>query len=218
MLATALMLLAMRERSFLVATTLTKTEPVQIVALGVLFLDTQPTPALFAAALLATLGVLVVALPGAGALAKGGSSKRAIFYGLASASAFGASTLGFRAGMLAIETPAFVMAAAEATALGLSLQTLCILVWLGAFDRAGLAAIAREWRGSLTAGFTGAAATILWFFALALESAARVRTLGLVEVIFANLVSRRMFAKGATLREWLGVAMIAAGVALALNG
>jgi len=78
------------------------------------------------------------------------------------------------------------VAAAQELALALSLQTLAILTWLALADRVGLLAIIREWRSSLSAGFTGACATLFWFSAFALETAARVRTLGPVEVIFAG--------------------------------
>jgi len=92
------------------------------------------------------------------------------------------------------------------------------LCWLAFADRAGFAAIAREWRSSLSAGFLGAFATQFWFLALALESAARVRTLGLAEVIFAQLITHRFFAQRTSGREALGILLILAGVALALNG
>ncbi|MGA8169704.1 MAG: EamA family transporter, partial [Methylocystis sp.] len=97
------------------------------------------------------------------------------------------------------------------------LQTVVILSWLAIADRAGLAAIAGEWRSSLSAGFLGAFATQFWFLAFALESAARVRTLGLAEVIFAQLITHRFFAQKTSAREALGILLILAGVALSLN-
>lgn len=55
-------------------------------------------------------------------------------------------------------------------------------------------------------------------FAFAIETVARVRTLGLVEVVFAQIITRRIFRQTTTAIEWLGMAMIVAGVAIALNG
>ena len=219
-LATALMLLAMRDNSFVVATALTKTEAIQIVAFGMVFMGDSATPALLFAVTLATLGVFVLAFPRASIFVRGDarSNWRAAGYGLASAAAFGLSTVAFRAGVLALGGASFVVAAAEELALALTLQTLVILCWLAFADRAGLAAITREWRSSLSAGFLGAFATQFWFLALALESAARVRTLGLAEVIFAQLITHRFFAQRTSGREALGILLILAGVALALNG
>ena len=54
------------------------------------------------------------------------------------------------------------------------------------FDRAGARAILAAWRSSLFAGFMGALASQFWFIAFALTDAARVRTLALIEVLFAQ--------------------------------
>ena len=74
----------------------------------------------------------------------------------------------------------------------------------------------REWRSSLFAGFLGALASQFWFLGFALTAAANVRTLALVEVLMAQIVSRRLFSHAATPRELLGMALIVGGVALLL--
>jgi drug/metabolite transporter (DMT)-like permease len=68
----------------------------------------------------------------------------------------------------------------------------------------------------LFAGFMGAFASQFWFLGFSLTSAANVRTLGLVEVLFAQIVSRRVFSQAATQRELAGIALIVAGVAVLL--
>ena len=50
-------------------------------------------------------------------------------------------------------------------------------------------AIVRAWRPSLFAGFMGATASQFWFLAFALATVANVRTLALVEVLFAQAIS-----------------------------
>jgi uncharacterized membrane protein len=79
-----------------------------------------------------------------------------------------------------------------------------------------LIAVMRAWRPSLFAGFMGALASELWFMAFALATAASVRTLGLVEVLFAQAVSSLIFRQPVTLREVAGVAMVVLGVVLLL--
>lgn len=212
--ATALMLVSMRERSFVIVTALTKTEAMQIVVFGLVFLGESVTPTLLLAAVAATFGVLLLSLPGAAAR---GASFRSIVYGLASAAMFGVSTIFYREGVLALSHPSLSVAAATELTLGLGLQTALILLYLIFLDRAGLAAIAAEWRASLSAGLLGAVATLFWFLAFALETAPRIRTLALVEVLLAQAASRRMFGQRITTREWLAVAMIIAGVAAVLN-
>ena len=59
----------------------------------------------------------------------------------------------------------------------------------------------------------GALAAQFWFLAFALATAASVRTLALVEVLFAQLVARYGFGQPTTAREAIG---IVCGVALLL--
>ncbi len=62
----------------------------------------------------------------------------------------------------------------------------------------------------------GAFASQFWFIGFALTSAANVRTLALVEVLFAQAVSRRLFDQSTTPREYAGMALIVIGVILLL--
>jgi uncharacterized membrane protein len=64
----------------------------------------------------------------------------------------------------------------------------------------------------------GALASELWFLAFALASAASVRTLGLVDVIFAQAVSRFVFKHQTTTREYAGIVLILAGAILLVAG
>jgi drug/metabolite transporter (DMT)-like permease len=58
--ATALMLAAMRERSFVVAIAYIKTEAVQVALFALVFLGERPTPGLLLAIALASVGVLAM--------------------------------------------------------------------------------------------------------------------------------------------------------------
>ena len=66
------------------------------------------------------------------------------------------------------------------------------------------------------AGLMGATASEFWFLAFALTSAANVRTLGLVEVLFAQGVSTILFRQTITAREALGIVCVVLGVGLLL--
>jgi uncharacterized membrane protein len=77
-----------------------------------------------------------------------------------------------------------------------------------------LTAIIHAWKPSLFAGFMGALASQFWFLAFALATAASVRTLALIEVLFAQLVARVAFSQKTTLREAIGMALVVAGVVL----
>jgi drug/metabolite transporter (DMT)-like permease len=210
--ATALMLAAMNERSFVVTTAYLKTEAIQTAMFGFVFLGDRLTPLKVAAILIATAGVVVTALRPGGA--KGFGDPKPTLYGLAAAAGFALSAVGFRGAILTVPDVSFVTAASYTLAFALAVQTLVLSLYLLARAPEALAAILRLWRPSLAAGFMGAAASQFWFLAFALTAAANVRTLALIEVVFAQIVARVSFRQPLTRRELIGTALIVAGVAL----
>jgi drug/metabolite transporter (DMT)-like permease len=214
--ATALLLAAMREKSFVLITALNKLEPVHVALFGLVLLGDRLTPLLAFAILLATVGVVVMSWPTKGVAEALGL--RPIVLGLLAGAAFGVAAVGYRGGILALGHDNFVVAASTTVFVGLVMQVIVLTAYLVAFDRPGLAAIFRAWRPSLFAGFMGASASNFWFLAFALESAAKVRTLALVEILFAGLLSRSLFKQGVASREGAGILMIVIGVVLLLNG
>lgn len=213
--ATALLLAAMRDRSFVVATAYAKTEPVQTAVFGLVFLGDAVTMPLAAAILVATVGVLLVSWPRSDAGQHFTWGPAAL--GMASGAMFAIAAIGFRGAIRAIDTPSFVMAATVALVLGLFLQTAMLTLYLLVADRKTLAAIFRAWRPSMAAGFAGAFASQMWFMAFALETAAKVRTLALIEILFAQIVSRNLFKQSLASREALGIGLIIIGVVVLLN-
>jgi drug/metabolite transporter (DMT)-like permease len=204
------MLAAMGERSFVVAIAYIKTEPVQVALFGLIFLGDHVTPSMAAAILIATAGVVVMSLKGGG----GAGGIRPTLLGLAAGGAFALSAIGYRGAILSLGDPSYVMAATYALVIGLALQSALLTLYLLARDRAVLVAIFKSWRPSLFAGFMGALASQFWFLAFALATAASVRTLALVEVLFAQAISRFAFGQPTTAREGAGIVLIVAGVLL----
>lgn len=211
-LATALMLAAMNERSFVASIAYIKTEPVQVALFGLVFLGDRLTLLMALAILIATAGVVLMSLrPGAPA----GGNRPAVL-GIGAGAMFALSAVGYRGAILSLELANYVMAATFTLALGLVLQAALLSLYLAARDPGVLRAIARAWRPSLAAGFLGALASQFWFLAFALATAASVRTLALVEVLFAQAISTFVFRQKVTPREMLGIVLVVAGVALLL--
>jgi drug/metabolite transporter (DMT)-like permease len=99
-LATALMLAAMQERSFVVTTAYIKTEPVQIALFVMIFLGEQITFSIAAAILIATSGVLALSWP-----QRSGHeifSWRPALLGITSGGFFALAAVGFRGGIVAL--------------------------------------------------------------------------------------------------------------------
>jgi drug/metabolite transporter (DMT)-like permease len=211
---TALLLAAMHARSFSVATACSKTEAVQVAIFGLVILGEHLTPARGAAVLLATAGVMLAAVrPGNPWDAV---SLKPVLFGVASGGLFALAAVGFRGGILALGSDVYYLRAATTLTWSLGIQTLLLGAWLAAFARPALVGSFVLWRQSLLAGLLGACASQFWFLAMSLTAVANVRTLGLVEVLFAQVVSRRVFGQRATLRELLGMALVVGGVALLL--
>jgi drug/metabolite transporter (DMT)-like permease len=211
-LATALMLMAMGERSFVVTIAYIKTEPVQVALFGLIFLGDRLTIGMVAAILIATSGVIVMSLKPGGVAAN--DSWRPMLLGLASGAAFALSAIGYRGGILSLELSDFVMAATFTLTAGLLMQAVLLSGYLMLRSPDVMRAIMKAWRPSLFAGFMGATASQFWFLAFALATAASVRTLALVEVLFAQAISSFLFGHRTTAREGFGIALIVIGVAL----
>ena len=211
--ATALMLVVMKSQSFAVTTAWLKTEPVIVALTAALILgDPLSLPALLAIAI-ATAGVILMSV-------KPGTQwrdTRSALTGLLAGALFGASAIGFRGGILGLETGGFLMRATSTLVLSLTIQTTTLLIWMGLFNRPALRASFAVWRSSLGAGFLGAFASQFWFIGFSLTSAANIRTLALVEVIFAQAVSVFVFHQKLVARQVLGMTVIMLGVGLLLR-
>ncbi len=208
--ATALMLMAMGQRSFVVTIAYIKTEPIQVAIFGLIFLGDAVTLPMMTAILVATAGVLIMSFKPGGMV--GGVKPTLI--GLASGGMFALSAIGYRGAILSLGLPNFVMAATFTLVVGLVMQAVVLSLYLWLRQPSAMIAILRAWQPSLFAGLMGALASQFWFLAFAIATAASVRTLALIEVLFAQIVARVMFGQRTTVREAIGMVLVVAGVAL----
>ena len=209
--ATMLMLAAMGERSFVVTIAYIKTEPIQVALFGLIFLGDKLSAGIVAAILIATTGVLVMSLK-PGGIQSGGL--RPTIQGIGAGAMFALSAIGYRGAILSLGIPDFVMAATVTLAIGLVIQAGMLSAYLLLREPKVMRDIAAAWRPSLLAGFLGALASQFWFLAFAIATAASVRTLALVEVLFAQAISRFVFGQATTRREAIGIVLVVIGVAL----
>ncbi len=223
--ATALMLVAMGERSFVVTIAYLKTEPIQVAIFGLVFLGDKVTLPMMVAILVATAGVIVMSIPlstlprlrgreGWGQVGGKSGSLRPTLIGLASGGMFALSAIGYRGAILDLRLPNYIMAATFTLVIGLAMQAVALSLYLWLRQPHVMFALVRAWKPSLFAGFMGALASQFWFLAFALATAASVRTLALVEVLFAQLVARFAFGQRTSAREAVGMVLVVAGVVL----
>jgi drug/metabolite transporter (DMT)-like permease len=210
--ATGLMLLAMNDRSFVVTTAYLKTEAIQTAIFGFVFLSDHLTWLKVVAILVATAGVIITALrPNS---EKSFAELKPTIIGLVAAAAFALSAIGFRGAIITVSGVSFVTAASYTLVFGLFVQTLVLTIYLLMRAPEVLTKILGLWKPSLFAGFMGAFASQFWFLAFALTAAANVRTLALVEVLFAQGVAYYSFKQPISPRELSGIALIVVGVGL----
>lgn len=212
---TAAMLAAMRQRSFLVAIAYTHVEPVLVALFALAFLGEAVTLLLVAAILICIAGVISLSWPSRAAADM--TSPRPALLGVASGGFFAMAAVGFRGGIVALGPADFILAATETLAVSLTIQTALLTAWIATRQPQTLANVMGAWRPSLGAGFLGAFASENWFLAFALTNPARVRTLALVEILVAALISQRLFAQTPTLRDAIGIGLTIVGVALLVN-
>ncbi len=232
-IATALLLACFSSRSFAAGTTYSKTEGIQAALFGFLVLGDRVSPGGLLGILASMLGVMLVSLaPGKKASASTvtstpiGETKRlgvvgvlmtrGAVMGLSSGALFALSAVCYRGAALELGSAHFTMQAAYTLVASLGLQCLILVSYLSVRERGELTRIATFWRRGLLAGATGAAASACWFTAFTLSSAAYVKAVGSVELIFAMLTSWLMFRETPSGYETAGALLVMLGVVLTM--
>jgi drug/metabolite transporter (DMT)-like permease len=217
--ATAFLLAAMKQRNFVIGVAYSKTDALQVAVFATLFLHELPGWVTLLAMGLATAGVVLLSWPRAATPLAGGARSwagLAAVYGLACGAGFALSAVGYRGAALQMPGIAPWLVGAWGVLWAQLLQTLVLGGWLAVRERAALRATAAAWRASVLAGGMGALASAGWFTAFAMTSAANVRTLGMVEVVFSYLVSHRLLREKLTGAERCGLLLVLVGVAALL--
>ena len=219
--ATALLLKVMTERNFTLGVAYSKSEIIQVAFFGFVFLGDRVNATVAIAIALGTAGVLMLAPADREhpwrALLTGWTSRLALF-GIASGTGFALSAVGFRGAALALHGSSYLVSAASTLLVAQFVQTMLLGGWLLLRYRDVVMRVLRAWRVSLFAGFMGAAASAGWFTAMAIEPVAHVRTLGLTELLFSYVVSRRVFREKLEHRELIGIGLLTLGLIVVALG
>jgi drug/metabolite transporter (DMT)-like permease len=120
--------------------------------------------------------------------------------------------VGFRNATVSLTDTHYLVAAAITLTIAQCLQSILLSVWLYLREPGAMRRVIGAWRTSIVAGFMGAAATAGWFTAMAIEPIAHVRTLGLIELLFSLVISRRVFQERLRKIEWVGMALLGSGL------
>lgn len=220
-LATALLVYLFSFRNFAVGTTFSKTETVQAAIFGLLILGDRLTTSALIAILISLAGVFAISSARA---AKGFSglisslTDRTALIGIASGACFGISAVSYRAASLSLGGEGFLMQAAFTLAAVTTFQTVLMAIYMRFREPGQITAVLRSWRISSLVGLTGMLASAGWFTAMTIQSAAYVRALGQVELIFTFAFSYFVFGERSNRLELVGIALVTFGILVLLVG
>jgi drug/metabolite transporter (DMT)-like permease len=204
-------------RNFAVGNTFARTETVQAALFGLVLLGDRVAPVALAGIVVSLVGlVLLSATRGFG----GGALNRAAAIGLASGASFAIAAVGYRGASLALpDAGSFLLRPACTLAFVTLVQTVLLTAWLGWQGGGGVGGVARQWRIAAPVGALGMLASLGWFAAFTLATAAQVKAVGQVELMFSWLTARFAFGERPSRRETVGMALVVAGiVAVVLTG
>ena len=95
-----------------------------------------------------------------------------------------------------------------------TLQTLIMGVFLAVREPGQLSRALGSWRSAIWVGATGMLASTAWFSAMTLTSAAVVRAVGQIELLFTVITSVWLLREGVRAREILGMLLVVTGILL----
>lgn len=210
--ATVALLASFKVRDFAVGTVYSKSEVLIVATLGALGIGTALRPTGWLGAVLVTLGVTWLASKGSLPALLRRAGDPAALLGLVAGAGFALAAIGIRAASRQLTgAPSFDRAVLTLTVL-LVLQTAINVAWFLATDPAEITRTIGAWRSALWVGVLSLLGSIGWAWAFTLESAAKVRTLGQVELIIAFVVARVSLGERHTRTDVLASGLVLAGV------
>lgn len=214
MAATAALLTAMQRSSFALGTAMQQSGLPFALVWGVLLFGDTITAAQWTGGLIATAGLAALSWPrGAVKMQRG-----AALAGLGAGGMFALSANCFRQASLTFDPSHLAYSAFVTVMVVQALQSVVLTSILLVRNPDAVLAVLAAWRKSLGAGFCGAAASGLWFTAMALSPVGPVRAVGVVEIPLAALAGRRLFAERLTRLQIAAGLVTAAGVVMAALG
>lgn len=212
--ATAAQLTAMHRSTFALGTAMQQSGLIFALAWGGLFFGDKVGPVTWLGALVATAGLAALTWPRGEVVMRRG----ALTAGLGAGAMFAMSANCFRQASLAFDPVHAAVSALVTVMVVQAIQTVALTGYLAWRNPDALKAVVAAWRQSLGAGFCGAAASGLWFTAMALSPVGPVRAVGVVEMPIAAIAGRRLFKERLSWTQMAAGAVTAVGVVMAALG
>lgn len=217
--ATALLISLFSYRNFAIGSVYARTEPLLAAFFGLVLLGEWLRPAAQWGIVISLMGVGMITLARTAlnwADIKASLFSRSAAIGIASGMFFGLAAVLYRMASLALGGPNAFMQGGVTLLLGLTVQTCAMGLWIYLRERSVFAALLKNWKLGLLAGATGAMASYGWFTAMTLQSAALVKAVAQIELLFSFVTSRFLFGEAINKREILGSCIVAVGILVLL--
>jgi len=210
---TACLIMAFRYRNFSVATSLAKTEAIQIAIIGATVFSTSLSAWGWFSVVIGVIGVIIVSKvkfnyndlfknPGAG-------------FGLASGLGLAITMLLVRESSLALNTDLMVSAAVTLVFM-VTVQSVMSLTYVAFQNKAQLPLMLTHWRVCTFVGLTSVIGSIGWYTASSYENTAYVKALGQIEFFITLFITYRIFKEKISKMEYLGMFLILLSVFILL--
>jgi len=211
--ATMALLQSFRLRDFAVGTIYSKTEVVFVGIASAVVLSEPLGWLSWLGALVCLAGVAWLASKGSLRERLAGGLDPAARYGIVAALGFGVTAVFIRRASSSLDGTA-VDRAMITLAVMLSVQALVQGVAIARSRTASLTAVRRAWRQAIGVGLLSLAGSAGWALAMTLENAARVRTLGQIEIVFAFALGIVIHRESHRWDEYVAAAVVTGGVTL----
>lgn len=212
-LATVCVVALFRQRNFAVGITFKKTEVIQTAIVGVALFGAEVSLAGWGAILIGLVGLLLLSrTPGTQVGFWAGMTSRATGLGLLSGLLFAVSATSYRAASLEIASEDALLRAGVTLTCVTASQLLSMALWLRWREPGQITAVWRSRRIGIWVGLTSMAGSFGWFLAFTLQTAAYVKAVGQIELIFSLLASVLFFKERVTMRELVGIGFLALSI------
>ena len=212
---TILLISMFEQRNFAIGTVFSKTELVQVAILAYFILGEPLSLNELLALMITTLGVLILAVKGAGISPRhilSSLTNTSTIWGIGSGAALGLSVVLYRAAALSLTEGDFLMRAGFTLLVALVVQSFVLGTLIFFRERETIVKMFLYWKECVSVGIAGILASIAWFTAFTMQDAAQVRAVGQIELVFTFLASILFFKEKSSLLELIGMSFIIAGV------
>ena len=215
LVATYLLVASFTHGPFAIGTAYSKTEALQAAIVAFVLLGEALSAAAVGAILLGLAGVALMAFRRrSDGLAALDITNRAVLFGLGAGLAFAFSSVGYRGASLALGEGSVFARAGWTLAATTLLQTVAFGAFLAWREPGQVTRVLALWRQAGLVALVGVAGSIGWFTALTLQTAALVKAVAQVELVFSTLTGWLHFREPVTLREVAGIALVGLSVVL----